>query len=379
MQFNLKYIYFFVFASLAGWAVFAYITTTQIIESQQEYANIINISGKQRMLSQKIPLVATRYYDSRDKKVKEHLISLYTLMRSDHLRIAKMFAHSSETRAIYYNEPVQLNEKVLHYLKLVEEFTADESLSSLFKIDSFSFTLLPLLDDAVSVFERESELKTKQLLGRELFILLGTLITLVIESLLIVMPAIKQAALHEEELSQLVKERTLELEKLSVTDQLTKLYNRRKTDETLSFEMERAKRNNSSFGVIIIDIDKFKDINDTYGHLSGDDVLQELAKILNSNVRKIDILGRWGGEEFLIIDTESDPEKIHGFAEKIRKAIEKHNFKEAGNVTCSFGVTHYVKDDTVSSLLIRADKALYTAKESGRNCVKELMAEDNLN
>lgn len=373
MRLNLKYIYIVVFASLAGWAIFAYVTTTQIIESQQEYANIINISGKQRMLSQKIPLVATRYYDSRDKKVKEHLISLYTLMKSDHKRITKTFTHSPETKTIYYDEPVQLSEKVNHYLKLVEEFIANENLSSLYKIDSFSFTLLPLLDDAVSIFENENKLKIKQLLGRELFILLGTLITLVIESIVIVLPAIKQAEIHEEELSQLVKDRTLELEKISVTDKLTSLYNRRKIDETLSCELERAKRNKSCFSLILIDIDKFKNINDTYGHKVGDFVLQEIAKILQENVRKVDLVGRWGGEEFLIIDVEKHPERVRDFAEKIRKAIEKHNFDGVGQVTCSFGITHYIENDTDASIVIRSDKALYSAKESGRNCVKELL------
>jgi len=138
--------------------------------------------------------------------------------------------------------------------------------------------------------------------------------------------------------------------------------------------MERAKRSNSSFGIIMIDIDNFKKINDTYGHLTGDDVLQEIARILSENVRKIDVLGRWGGEEFLIVDNESDPGKIIEFAEKIRSAVEKHKFKKVGEVTCSFGVTQYVEGDTTSSLIIRADKAMYAAKESGRNCVKEILA-----
>lgn len=372
MQFNLKYIYIVVFASLAAWAIFAYVTTTQIIESQQEYANIINISGKQRMLSQKIPLVATRYYDSRDKEVKQHLISLYTLMKLDHNRITQQFTHSAETKVIYYNEPVQLDAKVHHYLKLIEKFIEGEKLSALYEIDSFSFTLLPLLDDAVTIFESESALKTKQLLGRELFILLGTLLTLIIESVLIVIPAIKQASIHAEELNQLVKDRTLELEKISVTDKLTNLCNRRKIDETINFELERAKRNNTCFSLVMIDIDKFKNVNDKYGHKVGDYVLQEVARILEANVRKADMLGRWGGEEFLIIDTAQHPEKVIDFAEKIRKAIEGHKFKTVGQITCSFGVTHYAENDTDASILIRVDKALYKAKESGRNCTREI-------
>ncbi len=372
-MFNHKYIYIIVFSSLAGWAVFAYFTTTQIIKSQQKFANVINITGKQRMLSQKIPLIATRFYDSRDEKVKNHLIELYEEMKLDHRYIIYMYTHSDATNTIYYEKPKQLNARVERYLELVENFIKDEELSSLYKLDSFSFTLLPVLNDAVNAFEHESKLKTKHLLSRELFILVGTLLTLILESVFIVIPAIKRASIHEEELNNLVKERTLELENISVTDKLTNLYNRRKIDETLTYEIERAQRSNSSFSLIILDIDKFKDVNDTYGHKTGDYVLQEIAKLLTLNVRKIDMLGRWGGEEFLIVDSESHNEKVVGFAEKIRKVIEGHAFAKVGKITCSFGVAHYRERDNESSVLIRADEALYAAKESGRNCVKEAL------
>jgi len=369
---NLMYIYALVFASLAGWALFAYITTTDIIKNQQSYANIINITGKQRMLSQKITLLAYRFYETRDKVHKDHLISLYTSMQSEHAYITTRYTQSDATKAIYFNDPVQLNAKVEQFFNLVAQFIAEEDLASLYKIESYSFSLLPLLDDAVTTFEQESKDKTELLLGRELFILVGTIITLILESIFIVIPAIRYTEDHEGKLKELVKERTRELEKISVTDQLTKLYNRRKTDETLSFEMERAKRSKTSFGVIMIDIDKFKDINDTFGHLTGDDVLQEIAHILTDNVRVIDVLGRWGGEEFLIVDSESDSNKLLKFAEKIRKAIEEHSFEKVGNVTCSFGITQYVDGDSISELIVRADKALYLAKEAGRNCVKEV-------
>ncbi|MCW8901770.1 MAG: diguanylate cyclase [Gammaproteobacteria bacterium] len=371
---NLKYIYAFVFASLAGWAIFAYITTTDIIKNQQQYAKVINKTGSQRMLSQKITLLAYRFYETRDKEHKSHLLSLYSLMRSEHEKIISLYVKSDVTKALYFEKPRQLNNKVEQYFKNVEEFIAHEELSLLYKLESSSFSLLPLLEDAVNVFEQESKKKVDLLLDRELFILVGTIITLILESVFIVIPAIRHAEIHEDKLKNLVKERTLELEKISVTDQLTKLYNRRKTDETLSFEMERAKRSHGSFGIIMIDIDNFKKVNDTYGHLTGDDVLQEIARILSDNVRKIDVLGRWGGEEFLIVDNESDPDKVIEFAEKIRSAVEKHKFKQVGKVTCSFGVTQYVEGDTTASLIIRADKAMYAAKEAGRNCVKEMLA-----
>lgn len=371
--FNLKFIYAFVFASLAGWALFAYITTTDIIKSQQAYANIINITGKQRMLSQKIALMANQHYESRDKENKKELAALYSLMQSDHISIIKSHIKSEATREIYFSEPKQLDKKVKQYFKLVNKYLADETLASLYQVESYAFSLLPQLDEAVTVFEKESREKTDFLLQRELLILTGTIITLILESIFIVIPAIRYTQMHADELKQLVKERTRELEDLSVTDQLTKIYNRRKIDETLSFEIERASRGNDSFGVIMVDIDKFKNINDTYGHLTGDNILKNIATILCDNARKIDVLGRWGGEEFLIVDSERDVNKISEFAEKIRVAIESHDFDKVGKVTCSFGVTRYIKGDTASSLVIRADKALYLAKESGRNCVKEII------
>lgn len=371
---NLKNVYVLVFTSLAGWALFAYITTTQIIKNQQNYAHIINVSGKQRVLSQKIALIANRYYETRNEKDKERLISLHENMKADHVHILTMHVKSELTTSIYYEKPKQLNEKVKYFLDVVSSFIQDDDLSLLYKIESLSMSLFPILNDAVNGFENDSEIKTKKLLDRMLFILVGTLITLILEAVFIVAPSIKHARRKEDELNNLVKERTVELEKLSVTDQLTKLYNRRKTDETLSNEIERVKRSNNSFSIILLDIDKFKNVNDTYGHQVGDDVLKSIAKLLMLNVRKVDILGRWGGEEFLIIDAESNPKNVLEFAEKIRKAIEDHVFEKVGQVTCSFGITYYVDGDTESSILARSDKALYIAKDSGRNCVKEVLA-----
>jgi len=369
----LKYIYIFVFSSLAGWATFAYFTTTQIIQSQQEYANIINITGKQRMLSQKTALISKRYLETKDENLKVHLRSLYTLMKSDHEIITTKHINSSTIKSLYFEKPKQLDSKVKHYLQLLSNFLEDETSTSLAKFELLSFELLPILNEAVSEFEKESNTKTQLLLERELFILLGTLITLILEAVFIVIPAIRYATHHENELNKLVKERTKELEELSITDPLTKLYNRRKIDEMLAYETERAHRNRSSFSVILLDIDKFKDVNDTYGHQVGDAILIQISQLLSNNIRKIDTLGRWGGEEFFIISTEGYGNKAAEFAEKIRSIIEMHDFDEVGKVTCSFGVTHYIEGDTQDSILQRCDKALYKAKNSGRNCVNEII------
>lgn len=372
-MFNLKYVYALVFTSLAAWAVFAYFTTTEIIRSQQEYANIINVTGKQRMLSQKTALFSKRYYEEQDENLKKHLLELYTLMKKDHENIINNHVKSEKTITLYHDGPRPLNLMTSQYFELLSQFLTKPNKPLLRNIQDHSFNLLPYLNSAVSAFEKESDEKTQLLMERELFILFGTLFTLFLEAVFIVIPAIKKASLHESELKSLIRERTAELEKLSVTDQLTKIYNRRYIDTTLSSEIERAKRYGHSFSVVLIDIDFFKKVNDTYGHQAGDHVLQCIAHLLSTNVRKADMVGRWGGEEFLITTTESDSSKVLQFAEKLRHIIEVYEYGTVENITCSLGVTHYIKGDTTTSIVSRADSALYEAKSSGRNCVKEFI------
>jgi len=164
-----------------------------------------------------------------------------------------------------------------------------------------------------------------------------------------------------------LKEKNLELKKLSVTDKLTGLYNRIKLDESLIIAKERVDRYDEIFGVIIIDIDFFKSVNDTHGHQAGDVVLVEFASILKNSVRRTDILGRWGGEEFMIVCTQTNLENIMILAEKLRKDIESFNFSIVKHKTASFGVATYQKGEALETMIDRADQALYIAKEKGRN------------
>ncbi|MGL1931934.1 MAG: diguanylate cyclase [Desulfotalea sp.] len=164
-------------------------------------------------------------------------------------------------------------------------------------------------------------------------------------------------------------EKNIELEYLSTTDQLTGAFNRRRLDEELAKEVSLCKRYNKSVSVIIFDVDKFKLVNDTYGHSIGDDVLVKLASIISENVRSTDIFGRWGGEEFLIIIPEFS-QKSEQVAEKLRAVLESTEHPTVGIVTASLGVSWYQAGDTASSLVSRADDALYRAKEKGRNRVE---------
>ncbi len=164
-------------------------------------------------------------------------------------------------------------------------------------------------------------------------------------------------------------EKTRELGRLSVTDRLTGISNRMKLDQVLSREHQRAHRYGEPFCFILLDVDKFKSVNDTFGHQAGDAVLKDMANLLSAHVRKTDTVGRWGGEEFVVICPGTDLAGGARLAEKLRAAVENHRFPVAGSVTASFGVTLRGRDD--DDTLQRADQALYTAKRRGRNRVEK--------
>ena len=118
---------------------------------------------------------------------------------------------------------------------------------------------------------------------------------------------------------------------------------------------------------ILFDIDHFKRINDTFGHEAGDYVIKEVAAITKSNIRKADVAARWGGEEFVIVCSETNIAGAYRVAEKLRLTIARHSFNDLPTQTCSFGVSEWLPNDTYGSLIARADKYMYLAKEKGRN------------
>jgi diguanylate cyclase (GGDEF)-like protein len=156
-------------------------------------------------------------------------------------------------------------------------------------------------------------------------------------------------------------------------DNLTQIYNRHKLNEIIAEKLEKAELLENKFSFIILDIDHFKIVNDTYGHLVGDDVLIHLSKIIKEQIRDTDVFARWGGEEFVLLLSDVDIDTASEIADKLRVKIELEYFPEVNNITCSFGVSSYEKNDTIDTIINRADKALYEAKESGRNKVCKLI------
>ncbi len=160
------------------------------------------------------------------------------------------------------------------------------------------------------------------------------------------------------------------LDALYKTDRLTGVFNRHMLDGEMERELARSVRYDSPFSVIILDIDHFKKVNDTYGHHVGDTVLVAISSLLAGNVRETDVVGRWGGEEFLIICPETKIEGATRLAEKLRKKVEELRCESVkDSVTASFGVARIVKGESSEELIRRADRALYKAKEISRNCV----------
>jgi len=159
-----------------------------------------------------------------------------------------------------------------------------------------------------------------------------------------------------------LKEYNKKLKKLSITDSLTNLHNRRRLDELLNDSK------NKKYSLILLDIDHFKEVNDIHGHLEGDKVLVELSKLLKNSLNKNDKIGRWGGEEFLIICKNTTEKDAYLIALRLKKQIEEHDFK-IRKITASFGVSEAQKNSTLKEILANADNALYRAKQQGRNQV----------
>jgi len=156
------------------------------------------------------------------------------------------------------------------------------------------------------------------------------------------------------------------IQEIALTDALTLLPNRRGMTGLLEEHLARRRR----FAVILADVDFFKRINDTFGHETGDKILREVGECLHYQLRASDVIGRWGGEEFLILALEEDQKRALHLANRLRETVESFEFSDGLPITMSFGVTLSRERDTVKSLLQRADQAMYCAKNNGRNRVE---------
>ena len=167
-----------------------------------------------------------------------------------------------------------------------------------------------------------------------------------------------------------LKDKNALLSALSHTDQLTSIANRRKMMEVLHAEVSNFQRHNHPFSVLMFDIDHFKRVNDTFGHEVGDQVLMRLADVVKDAIRKTDTLGRWGGEEFVIVCPNTDHKMALDIAEKVFSSIQSHIFPLDINVTVSLGLSEFTTNHSLESILVEIDQKMYRAKQSGRNRIQ---------
>ncbi|AZQ84744.1 sensor domain-containing diguanylate cyclase [Colwellia sp. Arc7-635] len=169
--------------------------------------------------------------------------------------------------------------------------------------------------------------------------------------------------------NQQLERKIVELELSSNLDPLTKIANRRSFEAELTKEIMRANRYHHPLTLSIFDIDEFKKINDKYGHRVGDNILCSISQLVANNIRAVDLLARWGGDEFVIIFPEQSQLQAHKTSEKLRVIISEYQVSSTISVTCSFGVAQYQQGDSITELFQRVDDLLYISKEQGRNKV----------
>ena len=163
------------------------------------------------------------------------------------------------------------------------------------------------------------------------------------------------------------------IQEMAIHDDLTGFYNRRHLMELIETENNRSVRTGSIFSLAMVDLDKFKNVNDTFGHQAGDNILIVFSAIIRSVLRKSDFCGRYGGEEFLIVLTQTDLQDAKVFAERVRACVEESFFPELGRksrITVSIGLAEHRTNEGIEKTISRADEALYRAKKDGRNRVE---------
>jgi len=246
-------------------------------------------------------------------------------------------------------------------------------------ISNYMSTPIETIDENSSIKEAISFMKKKHFKRIVVVNSKNHLTGLILQKELISLSYSKWSILMKEyseelsEINNILEKKNQKYEKMASTDQLTGLYNRYKFTELFISAYQSMTQRENDMSLIILDIDHFKRINDKYGHNIGDRVLVQTSNLLLRHLRNVDIIGRWGGEEFVVLVPTASIENTEKLANKIREDLSTHDMGDNLKITASFGITKIKQGDTLEDAIKRADDALYKAKNSGRNCVKILL------
>ncbi|WP_394699398.1 GGDEF domain-containing protein [uncultured Sphaerochaeta sp.] len=232
------------------------------------------------------------------------------------------------------------------------------------KFDQFPFTLGCEVSEAQAMFSYDRTLSISMSI-LIIFIIIALVVIIILSRQILEKEQFQQRMM--EELSSKVKQRTAELELLSTKDSLTGLANRRKIDSLISEQVQIHGNTAGTYSILIIDIDYFKIVNDTFGHQTGDEVLLHTVKILTGILGEKNTLARWGGDEFLALLPSATKENALSIAEKLLQSVYATPFSPKVRNTLSIGIAENIPGESSSNLIKRADTALYLAKTSGRN------------
>lgn len=392
-------------------ATSAYYTLHSALSDSEATAYVVNLSGRQRMLSQHIALDVHRYHhQSMADETKRNSPSTLMLQNLIDMRLAnkqlssgvlsedQVIDLSPRLRDMYFGQ-MDLHNRVNRYLDLAEQLykrnNSEERLAYLQLIDKTSPQLLKDLNKVVQQYQLEGENRLETISNLELLVLVTTLIALILEVLFIFRPMVAQVVASQKarektmaSLEEMVELRTLKLEaanqklkELATRDPLTQLKNRLTLESDVENLIAGSEKNHIPFAFCMVDIDWFKQINDTYGHAAGDFVLTKLAELMIEVTREYDHLYRTGGEEFVLILNRVNLNETIKILDQLRRSVEQHEFVFEGqniNLTISIGLYHTSQDglSRLHTIARAADNALYRAKESGRNCIKVADRED---